>query len=144
VADDRALLSGLNLVVSDMARTVEFYERLGIDIDDDHPWGSHHVTAAMPNGFELEFDSTKLADSYDPVASGFPDAVRNVLVFALANREAVDALYVELTDAGYAGHQPPYDAFWGARYAVVDDPDGNFVGLMSPSEDAFKSTPPEL
>ena len=111
MADDRAVLSGLNLVVNDMARTVEFYKRLGIDIDDDHPWGSHHVTAAMPNGFELEFDSTKLADSYDPVASGFPDAVRNVLVFALANRDAVDALYVELTDAGYAGHQPPYDAF---------------------------------
>jgi uncharacterized glyoxalase superfamily protein PhnB len=28
--------------------------------------------------------------------------------------------------------QPPYDAFWGARYAVVSDPDGNAVGIMSP------------
>ena len=118
MADDRAVLSGLNLVVNDMARTVGFYRRLGVDIDDDHPWGSHHVTAAMPNGFELEFDSTTL--------------------------ESVDTLYTELTDAGYDGHQPPYDAFWGARYAVIDDPDGNFVGLMSPSDDDYKSTPPDL
>jgi uncharacterized glyoxalase superfamily protein PhnB len=144
VADDRAVLSGLNLVVHDMSRTVEFYRRLGVEIDDNHPWGSHHVTAAMPNGFELEFDSTKLADSYDPLAGRFPDAVRNVVVFAMPNRGSVDTLYSELTDAGYDGHQAPYDAFWGARYAVVDDPDGNFIGLMSPSEDAFKSTPPDL
>ena len=39
---------------------------------------------------------------------------------------------VGLTAAGYAGSQPPYDAFWGARYAIVEDPDGNDVGLMSP------------
>ncbi len=144
MADERVVLSGLNLVVANMARTVDFYRRLGIEIDDSHPWGAHHVTAAMPNGFELEFDSTKLADSYDPGAGQFPDGVRNVFVFALPSRDAVDTLYAELTTAGFDGHQPPYDAFWGARYAVVDDPDGNFVGLMSPSEDAYKSTPPDL
>ena len=38
---------------------------------------------------------------------------------------AVDVAYGDLTEAGYAGQQPPFDAFWGARYAVVTDPDGN-------------------
>ena len=33
--------------------------------------------------------------------------------------------------------QEPYDAFWGARYAVVSDPDGNGVGIMSPVDDAL-------
>jgi uncharacterized glyoxalase superfamily protein PhnB len=144
VADERAVLTGLNLVVADMARTVDFYRRLGIDIDDDHPWGAHHVTAAMPNGFELEFDSIQLADSYDPVAGGSVDALRNVIVFALPSRDGVDVMYTELTEAGFDGHQPPHDAFWGARYAVVEDPDGNFVGLMSPSDDAYKTAPPDL
>jgi len=145
VTEERAVLAGLNLVVTDMAKTVEFYRRLGLEIDDSNPWNSHHVTAAMPNGFELEFDSVELADSYDPEGGQtFEDAVRNVMVFSMPSRQAVDDLYRELTDAGYAAHQPPYDAFWGARYAVVDDPDGNFVGLMSPSDDAHKSTPPPL
>lgn len=138
------MLAGLNLVVSNVAETVEFYRRLGLTIDDTQPWNSHHVTAAMPNGFELEFDSVELADSYDPGGQMPQAVVRNVMVFSLPSRKAVDELYGELSDAGYRGHQPPYDAFWGARYAVIDDPDGNFVGLMSPTDDEYKSDPPEL
>jgi uncharacterized glyoxalase superfamily protein PhnB len=67
-----------------------------------------------------------------------------VLGFRLASRESVDALYEELTGAGYRGAQPPYDAFWGARYAIVADPDGNSVGIMSPSDPERRSaaTPP--
>lgn len=44
--------------------------------------------------------------------------------------------------AGYRGRQRPYDAFWGARYAIVDDPDGNGIGLMSPVDDEHRSWPP--
>ena len=51
-------------------------------------------------------------------------------------------MYGDLVAAGYRGRQPPYDAFWGARYAIVDDPDGNGVGLMSPIEADRKFWPP--
>jgi len=43
-------------------------------------------------------------------------------------------VFGDLTGAGFRAQQAPYDAFWGARYAVVEDPDGNAVGLMSPSD----------
>jgi hypothetical protein len=33
------------------------------------------------------------------------------------------------------------DAFFGARYAVVLDPDGNAVGLMGPTDPAARSMP---
>jgi uncharacterized glyoxalase superfamily protein PhnB len=36
----------------------------------------------------------------------------------------------------------PYDAFWGARYAVVADPAGISVGIMSPADDAGRTAPP--
>ena len=49
----------------------------------------------------------------------------------------------KLTQAGHAGRQQPFDAFWGARYAIVDDPDGNGVGLMSPIEGDRTTWPPE-
>ena len=65
-----------------------------------------------------------------------------VLGVALPARAAVDAIYAEVTAAGYAGRQPPYDAFWGSRYAVVEDPDGHQVGLMSPIDDSRKTWPP--
>ena len=39
--------------------------------------------------------------------------------------------------------QAPYDAFWGGRFAIVEDPDGNPVGLMSPNDPAMRTAPPE-
>jgi uncharacterized glyoxalase superfamily protein PhnB len=63
--------------------------------------------------------------------------------FRVETREDVDARYADMTGAGYVGAQPPYDTFWGARYAVVVDPDGTHVGLMSPPDDARKYWPPD-
>lgn len=57
-------------------------------------------------------------------------------------RASVDESYADLLAAGHHGRQPPYDAFWGSRYAVVEDPDGNPVGLMSPSDDSKRTPPP--
>jgi uncharacterized glyoxalase superfamily protein PhnB len=59
-------------------------------------------------------------------------------------RDAVDDLYREMVSAGYRGLQEPWDAFWGARYAVIEDPDGIGVGLMSPVSSDMKSPTPEV
>jgi uncharacterized glyoxalase superfamily protein PhnB len=50
----------------------------------------------------------------------------------LADPAAVDAAYAELTGAGAHGELAPFDAFWGQRYAVLQDPDGNGVDLYAP------------
>ena len=140
-------LSGLNLVVQDMEATLAFYRRLGLQIPDTAVWrtesGVHHVAVSMPNGIDLDFDSAQLARSYNAgwTAEG---RSRSVLGFSLPSREAVDERYGELTAAGYTGLQPPYDAFWGARYAIVEDPDGNHVGLMSPLDPTRRRAPPSL
>ena len=49
--------------------------------------------------------------------------------------------YDELTSAGYLGLAAPYDAFWGARYAIVEDPNGIAVGLMSPIDPKHRVWP---
>src|SRR5215510_261332 len=69
---------------------------------------------------------------------------RTIIGFSLSSLQAVDDRYADLVAAGYTGRQPPYDTFWGARYAVIEDPDGNHVGLMSPLDPARRSTPPAL
>ena len=68
--------------------------------------------------------------------AGGPGAV---IGFRVESRDEVDRLFTDLTGAGYRGQQPPYDAFWGARYAIVEDPDGNAVGIMSPSDPERRS-----
>src|SRR6476469_9867215 len=49
------------------------------------------------------------------------------------HRSAVlpEGVALDIDAHGAVGQQPPWDAFWGARYAVVEDPDGNAVGIMS-------------
>lgn len=33
--------------------------------------------------------------------------------------------------SGFKGGKEPWDAFWGQRYASVEDPDGNSVDLFA-------------
>ena len=145
MADQRPILDQVNLVTSNMEASVAFYRRLGLDLPDRSPeWDPHHRSAEVGSGIDLDLDSVKFAREWDegwPVSSGVGSVGAGsgcVLGFKLATRAEVDRVYADLTGAGYKGQQPPWDAFWGARYAVVEDPDGNAVGLMSPIDPAMR------
>ena len=139
--DERPVLDHMNLVVKDMDATVAFYRRLGLDIPDTEPeWQAHHRAAVTPNGL-LRFDSYEFAQKWNVGWRTGNTGGAGVIGFRLSSREAVDELYEELTNAGSNAQQAPYDAFWGARYAIVEDPDGNAVGLMSPSDPARQTRP---
>jgi catechol 2,3-dioxygenase-like lactoylglutathione lyase family enzyme len=133
----------LNVVVADMAASVEFYRRLGVVATDAIDTSGVHVQLRMPSGFSLELDTAESARVWHAGFRADPAGVGVVIGFALPSRESVDERYAELTAAGYAGRQPPFDAFWGARYAIVVDPDGNDVGLMSPLDESRRTWPPE-
>jgi uncharacterized glyoxalase superfamily protein PhnB len=132
------VLSQVNLVVGDLDRTLTFYRRLGWEF---RTTGGQHAETDLPGGFRVEFDTARAAGMWDSGATG-PAAGSTVLGLALETRAAVDALYGELVAHGSGARQPPYDAFWGARYAIVVDPDGHPLGLMSPIDDAERYWPP--
>ena len=137
----------LNLVARDIEATLAFYRRLGLEIPDDALWrtpsGVHHVKITLGGAHGFALDSEPLASAYN---AGYADTgeARTVISFRLDSRDAVDATYAELTGAGARGLQEPYDVFWGARYAIVEDPDGRHVGFMSPSDPARRTAPPKL
>ena len=140
-----AVFDQINLVVRDIDRSIAFYRRLGVDIPDTAIWktpsGIHHVALQRSGTHDFALDSHKLAKAYN---QGFAAERGKVVIgFRLPSREAVDAAYADLVGHEHQGLQPPYDVFWGARYAIVEDPDGNPVGLMSPS-DGPRGKPPEL
>jgi catechol 2,3-dioxygenase-like lactoylglutathione lyase family enzyme len=136
------MLDQVNLVVRDMEAMVAFYRRLGLDVQEPPaPWGPHHRAVSGSGGMDLDLDSSAFAAMWN---QGWSDGRTGaVITFRVPDRESVDSTYEELTGAGYAGQQPPYDAFWGARFAIVEDPDGNSVGLMSPADPDHRSSPPE-
>ena len=142
----KATFSQINLVARDVLESIAFYRRLGLDAPDAAAWRSgghgHHAKAEGTGDVDLEFDSHKLARVYN---QGFAaERGRVVIGLSLESRAAVDTLWTELIAEGAQGLQPPFDAFWGARYAIVEDPDGNPVGLMSPVDPDRRSAPPEL
>lgn len=141
--DDAApMLDQVNLVVRDMAAMAEFYGRLGLSLPGGDPtWDRHHRSADHAGPFDFDLDSSEFTSIWN---AGWPAGRTGVVLgFRVISRDDVDRLYGELTGAGYKGQQPPYDAFWGARYAIVEDPDGNSVGLMSPIDPSMRHAPPD-
>lgn len=135
---DALALSQINIVVSDMPRTLEFYRRLGWTVETPT---ADHAVAQLPNGLSVEFDTRAFVPVWDSGYRGGTGGT-TVLGIMVKTRASVDESYADLLAAGHHGRQPPYDAFWGSRYAIVEDPDGNPVGLMSPSDDSKRTPPP--
>ncbi|WP_431042284.1 VOC family protein [Streptomyces sp. P1-3] len=121
----------IGLVVTDMAASLAFYRRLGLDIPADSDT-LPHVEAALPGGLRLLWDTDETVRSFDPDWAPVPGAGRTGLAFLCDSPADVDKVYAELVAAGAEGHKEPWDAFWGQRYAVVRDPDGNGVDLFAP------------
>ena len=154
MSDHEVTLDALNLVARDMDATLSFYRLLGLEIPENIVWrtetGAHHVDLKLQGGETpgegtgLDFDSESLARKYNAGFEAASANSRTVIGFRVATRDAVDARYADLTSAGHRGLQPPYDTFWGARYAIVEDPDGRSVGIMSPQDDARRSAPPQI
>jgi catechol 2,3-dioxygenase-like lactoylglutathione lyase family enzyme len=122
----------ISLVVQDMAATLAFYRRLGLDI----PSGAEsepHVEAALPGGLRIAWDTEEVIRSFAPDWSPTPGSGRIALAFRCDSPPQVDTVYAELVEAGYKGYLKPWDAVWGQRYAVVLDPDGNGVDLYATS-----------
>jgi catechol 2,3-dioxygenase-like lactoylglutathione lyase family enzyme len=147
MSETNARFNQLNLVVEDMDAAVTFYQALGMTVRfDGGEWppgsGARHVALDNGDGAIFELDNLAMARIWH---GGWrapdPEARPVVLGFSLPSREAVDERYRTLTAAGYTGRQEPYDAFFGARYAVVCDPAGNDIGLMSPIDQHRRFTP---
>ena len=119
----------LGMVVRDMAAALRFYRLLGLDIPatlDSEP----HVEFVIPGGFRIAWDSLEMIQGIDPNWVE-PTGQRMTLAFKCESADEVDELYKRVVKNGYHSHKEPWDAFWGQRYAIVVDPDGNSVDLFA-------------
>lgn len=131
------MLRGIHVFARDVAASVAFYEQTGIEFESV----SRDFARAASDRATLEIGSHHLTHGYDssftPVAGG-----STALQIGLDSREAVDEMFQKLTAAGVPAKLAPFDAFWGARYAEVRDPDGNIVGFQSPADPDRRTPPP--
>jgi catechol 2,3-dioxygenase-like lactoylglutathione lyase family enzyme len=126
----KARLEVIEIVVQDMARSLAFYRRLGLEVPASAD-AEGHVDCELGGGLRLAWDTVEVIRSFDPGYSPPTGGHGMALAFHFDTAAEVDAAYAELTGAGHHGHKAPWDAFWGMRYAVVIDPDGNHVDLFA-------------
>ena len=125
-----ARLDLVGIVTRDMRASLAFYRRLGLDV----PKGAEaepHAETTTPGGLRVAWDTAELIAEIHPGYTTPSGGHGISLAFLLPTPAAVDEKYAELAALGH-GRKEPWDAFWGQRYAVVSDPDGNHVDLFSP------------
>lgn len=147
MTDPTPRMNQVNVVVSDTPQAEAFYRLLGVEFDSPGEWpkesGALHTSVqredSATGGVDLELDNPAMASIYAP--PGLPAGVV-IIGFQLASSDAVDTTHARLTQAGHRSLRDPADAFWGARYAIVEAPDGHGVGLMGPVDAAKRFVPP--
>ncbi|MFD8383834.1 VOC family protein [Streptomyces sp. NPDC059679] len=131
-----AQFDAIGLVTTDMAASLAFYRRLGVNIPADADT-EPHVEATLQGGLRLLWDTVAVVRSFDPDWTPSSSGSERIgLAFLCGSPADVDKTYAELVESGIGReHKEPWDAFWGQRYAVVLDPDGNGVSLFAPLAD---------
>lgn len=119
----------VGLIVQDLQLSLAFYRTLGLDIPANADGDNFRMQ--LPTGQTFFWDTDDATRNYDPAWQPSTGSRRVVLEFGFGTAEAVDAKYTELIDAGYESYLAVGDLY-GARYALVVDPDGNQIGLRYP------------
>ena len=146
-------LDQIDLVMRDLEAGIAFYRALGMEIPESAIWrtpsGVHHVDVTSPSGLQIHFDgdvgvdidSEKMTIGYAP---NWVPGSGVAFMFRVDGRDDVDALHDHMVSLGHKSHTAPFDAFWGARYAILVDPGGNLVSLASPMDKDKGGPPPEV
>lgn len=121
-------LNAVGISASNMHKTVAFYSLLGFSFPEKID--GQHVEAVQNEGSaRLMIDSTELMEEI----IGEAPVPANTSAFAVEyeSASAVNAAAQAIESGGFTVFKQPWDAFWGQRYAIVEDPDGYRVDLYA-------------
>lgn len=123
-------LNAIAIVTADMARSLHFYRALGLEIPDGAE-KEPHVDVEIAPGVRLMWDTQEIVRSihtdWTPASGGHAIS----LAVECDSPAQVDAVHDRVVRDGAVSVKSPWDAFWGQRYAVLRDPDGNLVDLYA-------------
>ena len=109
-------ISAVTLPVTEMGRSVAFYQHIGFDISYGGP--------------DAAFTTMRVGDSVINLRR-VPVKVSRGWGRVILRVRGVDALHRDLIEKGLAP-DPPRDAEWGERYFEIPDPDGFVISFAEP------------
>lgn len=112
----------------DLKKTAAFYELLGFKFGEIKD-GEDHIEPVEPGGMRLMIDSKKLMAE---LINAEPKPSNHSAFAILYDSPAeVNTVAERVKQAGHTIVAEPRDAFWGQRYAIVQDPDGYRIDLFA-------------
>lgn len=115
-------IDAITLAVGDMARSVAFYEALGLRVD----YGGPDAPFTTLKDARVSVNLMRRERGDDAPFWGR----------AILHVEDVDAMHARATAAGLAPAEAPHDAPWGERCFHITDPDGHEISLAAPLDPA--------
>lgn len=122
-------LNAVAITSSDIKRSIQFYEILGFQFPKFKDDEQHTESIVQDNETKLMIDSEKLSTEL----LGEKPFPSNHSSFAIEfdSAEEVNEIAKEVEKNGFVVNKYPWNAFWGQRYCVVEDPDGYKLDLYS-------------
>lgn len=125
-------ITSVALWVRDLPSTAHFYRLLGLEVPDPagDPLGDP-TFLVFPNGLAFGVGTGAAVRAYNPVRPEPSGGSPVMLEVGYDDPGEVDDMHSTVVGAGHRSQVAPFDAPWGVRFAVVEDPDGNAVGLTA-------------
>jgi catechol 2,3-dioxygenase-like lactoylglutathione lyase family enzyme len=125
-------LDAISVTSTDLEKTVRFYSVLGFVFRPCEKDERHIEPQTKPGDVRLMIDTADLIESI----TGSKPTPPNHSSFAMTcdYPSDVDAACEKIKAEGFVVTKEPWDAFWGQRYAIVQDPDGYMIDLFAPLE----------
>jgi len=117
--------TGFSITSTDPDASIAFYRAMGFEVQKDTHGGGRSCVDSPNQHFDIDDVNV------EPQWNGGSPGQGVSSGFEVDHRDDVDKLVARLSSLGHRIQQPPFDAPWGRRFAVVEDPDGTPVGLMS-------------
>lgn len=119
----------IGIITHDINQSLKFYSLLGLNVPSVNA-GEDYAQVITPNGYRISWNTVSLVKQMNPDWVE-PVGHRIELAFKCDSPSEVNTTYEKIITSGYKGHKEPWDAFWGQRYAVVVDPDGNHISIFA-------------
>jgi uncharacterized glyoxalase superfamily protein PhnB len=121
-------LDMVGIVAKNIGESLRFYRALGREVPSAGD-GEDHVETTS-GGMRIAWDTVELIKGMLGEWEE-PKGNRLELAFKCESEGDVDEVFQRVVSEGFKPFREPWDAFWGQRYAILEDPDGNHVSLFA-------------
>lgn len=121
-------LNAVAVTAKNLKKSVAFYTLLGFvfpEFSDEE----QHVETTPNNDAKLMIDSVEMTK--DIIGEEPKPGNHSSFAVQYNSPEELNEVAKKVTEAGFTIIKEPWDAFWGQRYCIVQDPDGYKVDLYA-------------